>query len=174
MPRLCTKCGSEIPLNVTIDGKFRNLQRRKFCFDCSPFGHHNTMAVIHDYTIGIKYSCACGETDPKKFYGKKNRICADCQNRYNIEKGRANKEKVRKYLGGKCKYCGYDKHLVALDIHHTDPSKKDPNFSSMRGWSWERIKKELEHCELVCRNCHAVIHEEIYNLGPVAHLDQSD
>jgi hypothetical protein len=48
--------------------------------------------------------------------------------------------------------------MAALDFHHKDPAKKDPNWRLMRNWTFERIKDELEKCLLVCRNCHAEIH----------------
>lgn len=106
----------------------------------------------------IEYKCRCGETNPNKFYGYKRHICGRCQNKYVIKKGQENKKRMVEFLGGKCKACGYDKFLCSLDIHHTKPSKKDPSFTSARYWSWKRIKKELKHCNLLCRNCHAAHH----------------
>jgi hypothetical protein len=74
----------------------------------------------------------------------------DGQNR-----GRQIKQRAVDYLGGKCKKCGYNKSLVALDFNHLDPSKKLKNLSAMqRGNSWETIKRELDKCELLCANCH--------------------
>lgn len=69
------------------------------------------------------------------------------------------------YKGGQCLRCGYKKCLAGLDFHHPDPSTKDPKFHSKLHWSAERIKRELDKCWLVCKNCHAEIHYEI-NHGP--------
>jgi len=65
--------------------------------------------------------------------------------------------------GGKCEICGYDKYIGSLDFHHLDRNAKEFDLSS-RGLtrSWEKIKKELEKCVLVCANCHREIHA-----GPV-------
>ena len=30
---------------VIVDGVKKNLQRRKYCLECSPFGHHNTVSL---------------------------------------------------------------------------------------------------------------------------------
>lgn len=106
----------------------------------------------------VEYKCPCGEINWKKFYGHKRHICGECQNRYVKEKGQENKKKMVELLGGKCVACDYNKFLCSLDIHHTDPRKKDPNFSTARYWSWKRIEKELKHCKLLCRNCHAAHH----------------
>lgn len=166
LARLCRKCEAIIPLWVNIGGRLRNLQRRKFCLKCSEFGAHNTSSQLG---VEVKKKrppkCACGEADPKKFYGRKATVCGRCHNRYTTRRGSLVKRKAREHLGGKCKYCGYSQFDVSLDIHHTDPSKKDPAFQSMRGWSWKRIVKELELCELVCKNCHTALHCGLISRG---------
>ena len=106
----------------------------------------------------VVHKCSCGETDPKNFYGRKLRVCKVCHNMYTIHKGQENKKKGVIFLGGKCQQCGYKKCVQALDFHHTDPKKKDINFTSFRGWSWKRLEKELQTCMLLCRNCHAELH----------------
>ena len=69
------------------------------------------------------------------------------------------KEMAVALKGGKCQVCGYNKYVGALDFHHIDESTKEFDLST-RGLtrSWERIKKELEKCVLVCANCHREIH----------------
>ena len=65
------------------------------------------------------------------------------------------------HLGGKCIVCGYSKYEGALEFHHLDDNSKDFGLSS-KGMtrSWERIKKELDKCILVCANCHREIHSQ--------------
>ena len=106
--------------------------------------------------------CKCGETDPSKFYGKKKWICSKCHNQYTIHKGHQKRDKVLEFLGRKCSRCSYDEFPCSLDVHHVDTSKKDVNFSSMRGWNWERIKEELKNCVLLCKNCHAAFHSNFW------------
>lgn len=62
------------------------------------------------------------------------------------------------FKGGKCQICGYNKYVGALDLHHVDPDKKSFSISS-RGHSrsWEKVKKELNKCMLLCANCHREI-----------------
>jgi hypothetical protein len=106
------------------------------------------------------YRCRCGETDPAHFYGKKFNICANCHNKYVINRGRQTKVKIIKHLGGVCSNprCGFFLYRSALTIHHLDPAKKDPSFRSYRGWSWARIEKEIEGCILLCACCHIAVH----------------
>lgn len=111
-----------------------------------------------DSKIPRPRKCSCGETNPEKFYGNKTTVCGRCHNKYTTKLGQENKNRAREFLGGKCKACGYDKYQAALDIHHLDPSKKDPNFKYSRGWCWENVKTEIETCVLLCKNCHAALH----------------
>lgn len=62
-------------------------------------------------------------------------------------------------FGGKCCICEYNKCVDALEFHHLDKSEKEesPAYIIMR-WSFEKAKKELDKCILVCSNCHREIH----------------
>ena len=70
------------------------------------------------------------------------------------------------YKGGKCVICGYDKCTEALDFHHLDPKLKEFGISTEgKTRSWEKIKKELDKCVLLCSNCHREVHAGITNIG---------
>jgi RNase P subunit RPR2 len=103
-------------------------------------------------------SCRCGELDPEKFYGHKRSICAKCHSQYNLEKGREKRKRAVTSLGGKCTACGFNRFLCSLDIHHVDPDEKDVAFTHMRSWAWSKIEKEIKKCVLLCKNCHAALH----------------
>jgi len=107
----------------------------------------------------------CGQTDPSKFYGHKKSICGDCHNKYTINLGIEKRKFVIDQLGGKCKSCGFDKYRSALQVHHLDPTKKDANFRSMRGWSNQRIINEISGCVLLCACCHSAVHSNELILG---------
>jgi hypothetical protein len=67
------------------------------------------------------------------------------------------KEKAVKYLGGSCSRCGYSKCAGALDFHHL----RDKKFVVSRSSScisWDKLKDELDKCELLCANCHREEH----------------
>lgn len=108
-----------------------------------------------------EYLCrTCGTSDISKFYSYRKRLCKACDNIRVVEKQRQMRERIRSYLGGKCCRCGYMKCNRALEVHHTDPNKKDDTFKSSAGWSWERVVKELVDCILLCSNCHREEHAE--------------
>ena len=106
----------------------------------------------------------CGEKNQDDFYSKRNR-CKICHNKSQTQYCNDIKRKSVEYKGGKCELCGYNKNYAALDFHHVDSSKKDINWKTSRHWGWERLKKELDKCKLVCKNCHAEIHYPQHNFG---------
>lgn len=70
------------------------------------------------------------------------------------------KEKLVEYKGGKCERCGYDKCITALEFHHIDPNEKEFSIGSKDVLSFEKCKKEVDKCMLLCANCHREIHYE--------------
>lgn len=70
---------------------------------------------------------------------------------------RRKKLKAIEAFGCKCQVCGYDKCIGALDFHHLTDKQHSPSYIIQR-WAWDRIKKELDKCILVCSNCHREIH----------------
>jgi predicted DNA-binding protein YlxM (UPF0122 family) len=87
---------------------------------------------------------------------KKNAVNAVNKRRRKI------KQMAIDYKGGQCVKCGYKKCNSALEFHHLDPTQKDFSLGAKgHCTSWDKIKKELDKCILVCANCHREIHGEI-------------
>ncbi|MBA7560448.1 hypothetical protein ES695_17890 [Candidatus Atribacteria bacterium 1244-E10-H5-B2] len=78
-------------------------------------------------------------------------------------------ERVRNYLilykriKG-CQFCGYKKCTSALDFHHIGGGKE---FNISQSSNLEKIKEEVEKCAVLCKNCHAELHE-IKEVGSMA------
>lgn len=68
------------------------------------------------------------------------------------------KQKAVDYKGGRCVSCGYNNCLSALEFHHINPGEKELYNSH---WTFERNKKELDKCILLCANCHREKHAEM-------------
>ncbi len=75
------------------------------------------------------------------------------------------KDMAIEYKGGKCSLCGYKRYNGALEFHHIGSSGKDFGVSKDGlTRSWERVKKEIDKCILVCANCHRELHGNIRSL----------
>lgn len=75
------------------------------------------------------------------------------------------KMKLIAYKGGKCQNpncpCkGEDLPPYAFDFHHRDPTKKDFTVSG-KSCSFEKLKAEVDKCDLLCKICHQKVHWEL-------------
>jgi hypothetical protein len=59
----------------------------------------------------------------------------------------------------KCNRCSED-NPACLEFHHSNPDEKEHIITQMVscGWSVEKIKEEMEKCEVLCANCHRKEH----------------
>ena len=140
----CLKCEEHIPKNIIIDGKKRNLQKRKYCLKCSPFDKHNT----------------------KKIHIAKNDD--DCDKKYDYRKYWLKRKKrvidgVYEIVGTSCWNCEYDigqKGISILDFHHFDSSLKcfGLDAGNIVGTEWVKVWKEIQKCVLLCCRCHRESH----------------
>lgn len=71
---------------------------------------------------------------------------------------------LREWLDGykstlKCERCP-ESHPATLDFHHRDGDEKDFSIGDVlrKGWSRARVEKEIAKCEVLCANCHRILH----------------
>lgn len=142
---------------ILIDNKLRILGNRRYCLDCSPFNERNTKKPPSTNPDKICVCTICNkEYKYYRNYGDDTLTrCSSCKG---IERRKKKKQIMVDYAGGKCQKCGYNKCNKALDFHHINSKEKEFGISSRYNWAWEKIKKEIDKCILVCRNCHAEIH----------------
>ena len=119
-----------------------------------------------------KHCIGCGQKIPRKIphtekkTPKSRKYCFNCSppyaknNKKHKSERRKRKEKLVKMLGGHCVECGYHKSISALSFHHKNPKKKlfDISNNGNLMQDWEIVVKEAKKCELLCLNCHAVLH----------------
>jgi ferredoxin len=153
----CEACGEQFAAKQVIDGTVRSLYRRRFCLKCSPFGIHNTSRTPP------------GSLTPEELVEHRRRRRNAKTYRYQKKRRRTVKQRLADEVGGKCIRCGYARSIAALDFHHRDATQKEFAISSMQG-SWAKLAAEAAKCDLLCANCHRVVHSELDALietGPV-------
>ncbi len=91
----------------------------------------------------------------KDYQGRGRTRCGSCNTK--IRRYRA-KAAAIKYLGGKCKHCGWQGNQAALQFHHTNPKEKEFIIGNVANKKWEFILSEIKKCILLCSNCHAIVH----------------
>lgn len=141
-----------------MDGKRKNLQNRKFCLLCSPWGRHNTKS--DDPAKPSKRSRKNGKLVPYAQWSEESKN--KCRKRV-WESGYKRKQKLIDLKGGKCIKCGYNRCIRALSFHHKNPLKKQfgLDMRNIRGLSWSTVLSEVDKCDLYCLNCHMEIESKI-------------
>lgn len=153
MNRLCPKCNAVVPNKITQYGKTINLQRRKYCLECSPLNSGNTRKLEIDKTQ-LKLCCICEQHT----LCKKGNVCESCRTtirRYKI------KLKLVEYKGNKCSKCGKQfENLRNYVFHHQDTHDKNYDIAGNAYLkTWEELKSEIDKCVLLCHICHNDIHD---------------
>lgn len=60
-----------------------------------------------------------------------------------------------------CSKCG-EKHPAVLDFHHTEDNKELGLAAAVsKQWSQKRLENEANKCEILCSNCHRIVHWEL-------------
>ena len=117
----------------------------------------------------------CGKLVPQspRKGGRKKEYCNEsCRNKWRYkndptrdtytpqkERAYAKKYKAIQDKGGCCEVCG-ETRLATLCFHHKDPTQKEMKLDgrTFANRKYEDILQELDKCQLLCHNCHYVIH----------------
>lgn len=92
----------------------------------------------------------------KKQYAKNPTYFRDKRNEYR----KMAREIIQQQKEGKaCVFCGIADPRV-LDFHHLDHSTKSGSIggAASAGWGIKRLLQEIAKCEIVCANCHRILH----------------
>jgi transposase-like protein len=91
--------------------------------------------------------------------------CLRCRSEAVTRRRRRVKDILVREAGGRCRLCGYDRHVGALQFHHLDTAAKVFGLAD-RGFtrSLEAARAEAAKCVLLCSNCHAEVEGGIVSL----------
>ena len=103
----------------------------------------------------------------------RNSQCKECQKKYKdlhyINNKRMYKDKAKRHdkkirtwwyeykLKLKCSQCNFA-HPAAIDFHHIGDKEINLSQAVHDGWGKERILAEVEKCQVLCSNCHRILH----------------
>ncbi len=81
--------------------------------------------------------------------------CRRCRAEAVVRRRRIVKEILVAEAGGRCRLCGYDRHMAALEFHHLDPNAKEFGLAQRGAHRIDKLRAEVRKCVLLCSNCHA-------------------
>lgn len=150
--------------------------------DCGNQKEIRTTSLISGATTSCG-ECCKNHKNPNISDKQKIKICPICGNQFSTNinnriycyncspKGDSSKYRKRAikhqliiYKGGKCEICGYDKCEGALQFHHIDMTQKEFQLSDVeltKNFTMDKLKTEVDKCQLLCANCHAEKHYQI-------------
>lgn len=104
---------------------------------------------------------------------KRKDICIECGNKTNARGGwnrctkcyknyryKVLKEALVAIFGNKCSKCGRVYNSVVYDFHHKDINKESMISRAIVNYSLERLADEVSKCDMICANCHRILHKE--------------
>jgi transposase len=98
--------------------------------------------------------------------------CRTCRGEAVVRRRRRVKQILVDEAGGRCRLCGYDRSVVALEFHHLDPREK--GFGVASGGvarSLARVRAEVRKCVLLCSNCHAEVEAGVRSTSGIVQVD---
>lgn len=106
--------------------------------------------------------------DINEFYFRKEsnnyrNVCKKCFNCNFLIKINKKKKKIKndiiQYKGGCCEICKIKSEFSTIyELHHKDPSVKEFHIANKRRIPFNKYKKEIDKCHLLCSNCHREVH----------------
>lgn len=101
--------------------------------------------------------------DPKQVKREWNHRNRGKRQKYKVERIHKLKSELIKLLGSKCQCCEleFDGDCVSIfDFHHRDPKTKKFNLGmgTLGNHSLKEVKEEVKKCDLLCANCHRLVH----------------
>ena len=121
--------------------------KTKFCKSCQK------RKAIKNFPKRYDKSATQGQLSPE---------CRKCRQAKISKRKSKLRELVRQYKASKgCKICGYNDER-ALVLHHKDRKEKTLEVSNMisRAYAQKTIFQEVEKCDVLCQNCHSILHHE--------------
>jgi hypothetical protein len=167
----CRKCNTVFPYRIWITGILKNMQHRKYCLTCSPFGSHNTRKLEYPAKRGLPEQKICILC--KRTFITKNRSsrCGICRKNKRIA---FNKNRAIEMFGMACQVCGYKRCRRSFALHHVFPKTKSFGLSLCWHLRWSRLVEELKKCILVCHNCHDEIHDGLVSQETVLSIFENN
>lgn len=145
----CLDCEQELDDEEFYRDKSRPDGREPYCKECKGIRRRGSLSSPQQRAA-------------RKAYRQDNQDRVREWNRnWSRKRSRKLKLELIALLGGKCQQCGFNDHPAALQFHHRDPLTKSFNIMNSarmsKKYPWDVVLAEVEKCDLLCANCHAIV-----------------
>jgi hypothetical protein len=181
--KICTGCNRELPFSEFWKRKSAPDGYEWKCRGCAKKVVEKNFASkphVEPPPKGFKRCPRCTQIRPFECFAwnakakdHRQTQCKACKREQYLAKGhsrvtertKANRTAIQKFvdeykMAAGCMVCNYKRCPAALDPHHRDPGEKEFSIGSAkaRNVSLEKLRIELEKCDILCANCHRELH----------------
>lgn len=134
----------------------------KKCFKCQETKPISEFSKNRKQKDGLQTSCKiCSSKQMKESYKNKS----DYYKSYSVQNRVSYQEKARDFINDikktlSCSRCGFSgkDYPKVLDFHHRNPDTKSFELAKGCVYSFDKIKEEIDKCDVLCANCHRIHH----------------
>lgn len=155
--RQCKKCKIELPLDSFYKSKYTKDGYRSYCKECDKLNNRTYYSNHKKELIEKQKDYTNNNREKVREYQNKYANLHRRERKVYLKNLFDNKRDVLNSLKYPCVKCGEDRPWV-IDFHHINPLTKSFDISDRYRGSIESIKKEINKCVCLCRNCHAEFH----------------
>ena len=94
----------------------------------------------------------------REYYKRNHEVMDARTRRYSIAHKQALRAFIKEVKNAPCMDCGRVYPACVMDFDHRKGEVKDKcvGEAANRGWSLDRLKREIAKCDIVCANCHRI------------------
>ena len=127
------------------------MRTRKFCNGCKDLRDIDDFAWANKTRTKRKSRCKKCRSDVDQTNERKTRR-REKQHEYRLRK----RQELIKFLGEKCKHCGYDKNWRAMCIDHVNGDGHIERAETAPNAIYSRVRKHPDRYQLLCANCNQI------------------
>jgi hypothetical protein len=99
-----------------------------------------------------------GVVKGKRYYRHK---CTKCYSKIKLKYKHSQRDRLTEHKKSlKCSSCDISDHRVLQFHHHNNDKEFNVGEMVRLGFSFKKIMEEVKKCEVLCANCHSIIHYE--------------
>jgi hypothetical protein len=129
----------------------------KNCFVCKSDMDTSEFGKCSKNKDGLSHKCKkCKREYDNKFHNKRSPEAKKSKNSNQKERIKKIRKFMVDYLKDKsCSQCS-ESRMPTLDFHHLGNKEFNICDAVRKGYSLDKIKKEIEKCSILCSNCHRI------------------
>ena len=163
----CPRCNKVKPTNLFSKDNMRKGGLQRCCKLCNSDYHkqHFKNPDVKEQHRLYNLEYIKNNKENRNAYLRKYRKIDEVRKRIQDKKKdkcRKRKVSIINSLGGRCCKCGIKyngKNSCIFQLHHRNPKEKETTIAhAVNCYSDKRLELEVKKCDLLCANCHFIVH----------------